>query len=59
MNSKLTYLRVIIISFITTLIVSGYKMENEADFFIFIGGIMMGIAYIFVEIIQFEESKKQ
>lgn len=57
MNVKLFYLRVAIISFITTLIVSGYKMESEADVFIFFGGILISIAYILTEIIEFEQPK--
>jgi hypothetical protein len=37
--------------------VSSYKIENEAEFFIFFGSILMGIAFLFVELINFEESK--
>ena len=59
MNLKLLILRIVIISFITTLIVSSYKIEHEADFFIFFGGILMGIAFLFVELANFEESKSK
>jgi len=57
MNLTLLIIRIVFISFITFLIVSSYKIENEAEFFIFFGSILMGIAFLFVELINFEESK--
>jgi len=56
--NKLLVFRVITVSFIVTCIVSGYEIQNDADFFIFFGGILIGIAYLIAEIINLEQFKK-
>jgi hypothetical protein len=57
MNLKLLTLRILVVSFLTILVKISYKIENEAEFAIFFMTILIGLAFLLAEIIQYEQSK--